>query len=72
MTRKVSNGWHSLCGYDVYVEDGYVLRGVQGDGVNMKTTYPYRLCRKGGWDNACGISVSAFRSACRRGTVRMM
>lgn len=72
MRRQIRDGWHIVCGYEVYVEDGCILRGISGNGSNQKPTYPYRACRHGGWDNAYGITVSAFRSAFRRGTVRMI
>lgn len=66
---KNSSGWRVVCGYDVYVENNKILRGVSGG----RVTYPYR------WDSdlnayiyCSGISVSAFRSAYYRNTVTMM
>lgn len=71
MKRIVKNGWHRICGYDVYVVDGCVVRGILGEEFNLRTAYPYRVCKTGGLDNCYGISVEAFRSGCRRGTVCM-
>lgn len=80
--KKVIDGWHAICGYNVYVEDGRVMRGVSG-GQNPTTTYPYRTHYEwhddiggkkrvaNGWDNCSGITVDAFRAGVRRGTVNM-
>lgn len=65
----VKPGWHHVCGCDIYVEDGCIVRGKSADG--QKTTYPYRKCRSGGWDIATGISVGAFRLGVQRGTIDM-
>lgn len=67
--KKALNGWHKAKGYDVYIEDGRIIRGLSADG--KKTTYPYRKCRSGDWVNASGISIDAFRAGCRRGTIDM-
>ena len=67
----MKNGWHTIYGNNVYVEDGKVLRGVSHD--HQRTEYPYRWignpykC----YTLASGIGVEAFRSGVRRGTVMM-
>ena len=66
----MKDGWHSVYGWEVYVVDGKVMRGVSDDG-NM-TVWPYRLNHKyGGWDICIGISVSAFRAGVKRATIIM-
>lgn len=65
----VKPGWHHVCGCDIYVEDGCIVRGKSADG--QKTTYPYRKSRAGGWDIATGILVGAFRLGVQRGTIDM-
>ena len=61
--------WKVVCGYDVFVEDGVIVRGMNGDGT--KATYVYRKDRKGGWNKEDKITVEAFRSGVRRGTIQM-
>lgn len=67
--RKVKDGWHTVCGYRVYCEDGLVLRGVNLD--HTRGTHVYRYKREGGWDREDRITVSAFRAGVRRGTIKM-
>lgn len=66
--KVVKDGWHVICGEDVYVENGCVVRGMR-DG---RTTYPYRADGKGEWDLDQGTSVFGFRAAYGRDTMRMM
>lgn len=79
--KMISDGWHTICGYEVFVEDGCIIRGVVGSGNAQKTAYPYRQCwsfnglgerHPDGWDNCSGLSVDAFRAGVRRGTICMM
>lgn len=69
----MQDGWHTLKGYKVYVENDRVLRGVLGEADNQVTAFPYRQDKKHKnlWDKAVGITCSAFVSGVRRGTVRM-
>lgn len=67
--KEALDGWHKIKGYDVYIEGGRIIRGLSSDG--QKTTYPYRKCKTGGWDNVSGISINAFRAGWRRGTIDM-
>lgn len=73
MKSKFLDGWHVICGYDVYVEAGRILRGVKKDRNGGEVTcYPYRASRDGhSWYNDSGVTVSAFRAAVRRGTMIM-
>lgn len=72
MKRKISDGWHKICGYDVYVEDDRVLRGVTDDrNRGPRTTWVYRTSRHGGYESAGKVTVDAFRAGVRRGTIIM-
>ena len=71
--KKEINGWKIAGGYDVYVEDGKVLRGIKLDHNGHEVAaYPYRQSRSGGWDLISGISLTAFRAGIRRGTMELM
>lgn len=70
--KHVYDGWHTIQGFEIYVEDDKVKRGISGDGVTAKPTYPYRYNKQMNcWVNCSGLSVSAFKSGVRRGTVTM-
>lgn len=58
---KIKDGWHRICGADVYVENGRILRATKNGGT--EPAYPYKPASKkygGGWDIGTP-SVSAFR-----------
>lgn len=61
----MKDGWHVICGCDVYVEDGRIIRAK----ILGKAAWMYRKCKDGGWDCEESISVSAFRSGFNRGTI---
>ena len=65
----MKDGWHKICVYDVYVENDRVLRGTKANGT--LPSYVFRSCKHWNWVNASGITVNAFRSGVRRGTIRM-
>lgn len=68
--KMISDGWHVVSGYEVFVESGNILRGILYDPFGSPlTAYVYRRCRDGSLSRCSSISVSAFRSAVRRGTV---
>lgn len=69
MAKKYADGWHTICGHRVYVENNMVKRGISSDG--QKTVYPYRPCKTGGWYCDQTMSVAAFRSAWYRDTVNL-
>ena len=66
---KKRDGWHKISGgkYEYYVEDGKVLRGVCGSGLDQAPVYPYKRCRQGGYYLAVGVKVSTFLSGFYRG-----
>ena len=65
----MKNGWHTISGYEVYIENDRVVRGLNED--EMRTIYPYRVSRKYGCVNDAGLTVNAFRAGVKRGTVEM-
>lgn len=71
MKRVVKDGWHTIMGYSVYVEDGRVLRGILGEGNAQRTAFPFRKSKSGGWDNDAGLSVDAFKAGMKRGSIEM-
>lgn len=71
--KALRDGWHMVAGWEVYVEDGRILRGVMEDCNGSRVTcYPMRRDRREmwGWD-WCEPTPSAFRAGLARGTVRM-
>lgn len=72
MTNAIKDGWHTIQGYRVYVENGFILRGMKLDyNGSLVPAWPYRACRTGGWDNCTGLSVSAFSAGARRGSITL-
>ena len=67
MARHI-DGWHTISGYDCYMEDGRVLRAKIGKGSDQRTGYPYRRTRDGGWTEAVGVSPDTLRAGLARGT----
>lgn len=70
MNNKITkDGWHTLNGYDVYVEGNRVKRAISKDG--QKTLYPYIACKSGGWDNVSGVfTLDELRGRINRGTAK--
>jgi hypothetical protein len=69
--KKIKDGWHTVAGYMVYVENGRILRGLNARG--DKTLYPYRWNKQyGSRVNDSGLTVDAFRAGIRRGTIEML
>lgn len=69
----MKDGWHIIYGYDVYVEDGKIIRGTLGKGLNYRTAYPYKHFRgQEGWYNVAGmLTISAFRYGVKNGFIMM-
>ena len=70
---------HTIAGYEVYVEDGYILRGIKHDqNGGMLPAFVYRQdrnhsCREfDSWTSEEKIKPDAFRSGVRRGTIRLI
>ena len=72
MAATMKDGWRDICGYEVWVEDGKIMRGMVKDRNGSKVAaWPYRACKTGGWSNCSGLSVDAFRAGVWRGTIIM-
>lgn len=65
----MKDGWHKICGYDVYVENDKVLRGTKYNGT--LSAYVYRRVNEREWANDYGITVNVFKAGVRRGTIKM-
>lgn len=72
MKTRIKDGWHTLYGWEVYVEEGRIMRGVKSDRNGSSVcAYPYRKSTNNSWTIEDGISYWAFVSGVRRGTVCM-
>ena len=72
MKKEYKDGWHKVAGYDVYIENGLIVRVTIGTGYDYRTAYPYIAAKDGGWDNASRtLTLAAFRARVRRGTATM-
>ena len=74
--EKMKDGWHTIAGYEVYVEDGYILRGIKHDqNGGQLSSHVYRQDRTISgracdlWTSEEKITPDAFRSGVRRGTI---
>ena len=73
MVKTMKDGWHKISGFDVYVEDGKIIRGTKEDSNgSIIPAYPYRACKEGGWDLEQYMTVNAFRAGVYRGTVTLL
>lgn len=63
--------WKVICGYDVFVEYGQIVRAMKNRCTLPASVYKWNN-RLDCWVNACPCSVSAFRSGIRRGTYAVM
>lgn len=71
MKRAVKDGWHIVAGYKVYVENGYVKRGIIEENVGAKTSFPYVAGKYDGWDLDQYVTVNNFRRKVKAGTAKM-
>ena len=66
------NGWKIVSGYEVFVKNGKIMRGViENHNGSEITAYPYRLMPDGSWSREIGVTLAALRAAARRGTMEM-
>lgn len=70
MKRIYTDGWHVIAGYNVYIEDGMIVRGLTDD--KQRPLYVYRRSRFGGYDREDKVSPDAFRAGIKRGTIIMV
>ena len=72
--KKIKDGWHFIKGFDVYVEDGYIMRCKKLDrnGSDVPASV-YRWNRKySSWSKEGLITIENFRSGFRRGTITIL
>lgn len=66
----MKDGWHTILGYDVYVENNRILRGTLGEGSTYRTAYPYKWDKTHRcWIKNAGVSVNSFRNGVKRGSM---
>lgn len=68
------DGWHTVYGNPVYVENGKVVRGMKKDhNGGWVAAFPYKASLYGGWTNVSGYyTLEQFRSGMSRGTKILM
>ena len=64
---QVRDGWRVVNGWNIYVEDGYAIRGLSRDG--QRPLYLYTPAHDGGMDRIDGIPFGAMRGRMNRGTI---
>lgn len=68
---QLKDGWHTVYGKSVFVENGKIIYGVTKDGNNSEVTcYPYEYNKDYNcWVNISGkVTLSAYRVGYNRGT----
>ena len=61
-SKVVKDGWHTIRGCEVYVEDGYIIRGIKEDSNGGRVTaYVCKPHSGGGWIKVDRIKVDTFR-----------
>lgn len=64
----VKDGWHTIAGLSVYVEDGYIIRATKHD--DTLPAWVYRWSKfNNAWMKEDKITPAAFRSGVKRGTI---
>ena len=69
MKKQVKDGWHTVKGYEVYVEGGKVTRAVSDTGQGRVAVYTYRITKEGTYIR-CNVSLPALRAGLSRGSIR--
>lgn len=69
----MKDGWHKILGYEIYVENNIVKRGVlHKSELNIVPGYVYRKIGTGWSRESLGITVNAFIGGVRRGTIDLL
>lgn len=68
--KNVKDGWHKVYGYDVWVEDGWAVRGLGSDG--RRPLDIYTVSKNTGYDFCDGVKLDALRRGIRRGTMELL
>lgn len=71
--KHYKDGWHTLGGHKVYIQNDHVLRGVTSDhsGLGQRPLYPYIRCKTGGYDREEKVLASTFTRRIKSGTLAM-
>lgn len=71
MGYSVQDGWHTVKGIRVYVEDNKVIKGIRADG---KEGHPHHYdARENKWTDMAGkVPYKTFIDAVRRDTYRIL
>ena len=68
----MKNGWKTILGNVVYVDNGDVIRGTILDHNGYEVTaWVYRKQRDNTWLRSDELSEAAFRSGVKRGTIKL-
>ena len=73
MKREVKDGWHTIQGYDICVENGIIKYGTLGENTShYRTAYPYRYNKLYDcWVKETSLTINAFSAGVRRGNIKM-
>ena len=69
--KQVKDGWHTVAGHNVYVENGKIIRGVEGEDLTRVPVYPYRWMPSANAWSKESMTPDAFRAGIKRETVMM-
>ena len=67
----IKDGWHTICGNRILVQDGFIRYGVEGEGFAFRMSYACRYLKHIGWVRTVNLTPAAFRSGIKRGTIKM-
>lgn len=66
----MKDGWHTIAGKSVYVENERIIRGMKNN--DTLTAYVYRWDRStNAWIKEDSITPAAFRAGLKRGTIQL-
>lgn len=63
--------WKKILGYNVFIENGMILRALKDDGQTAASVYRWDQTLKY-WTDIYPCSIPAFRAGIRRGTYSIM
>lgn len=70
LKKRGFNMWCKICGYDVFVENGIILRAMKNN--CTLPAHVYKKCKTGGWDKVENCKVNTFKSGVYRGNYCVM
>lgn len=62
----IKDGWHTIAGFSVYVEDGHITRAMKDSDTLPASVYRWK---NDGWTIEYKITPAAFRAGVKRGTI---